>query len=60
MVHLGGPYTVTVSKAGYAEANATGVFTKFSETSSVDVFLAAEFEEVVVSAFVEFLNWQWY
>ena len=46
----GGPYTVTVSKAGYAEANATGVFTKFSETSSVDVFLAAEFEEVVVSA----------
>ena len=46
----GGPYTVTVTKAGYADAKAMDVFTKFSETSSVDVFLAAEFEEVVVSA----------
>ena len=46
----GGPYVVTVSKVGYAEANATDVFTKFSETSNVNVFLAADFEEVVVSA----------
>ena len=46
----GGPYTVTVTKAGYAEAKAMDVFTKFSETSSVSVFMAAEFEEVVVSA----------
>jgi outer membrane receptor protein involved in Fe transport len=46
----GGPYTVTVTKAGYAEAKAMDVFTKFSETSNVNVFMAAEFEEVVVSA----------
>jgi hypothetical protein len=46
----GGPYTVTVKKAGYADASADDVFTKFSETSNVNVFMAAEFEEVVVSA----------
>ena len=44
----GGPYTVTVKKAGYADASANDVFTKFSETSNVNVFMAAEFEEVVV------------
>ena len=46
----GGPYSVTVTKVGYADASATAVYTKFSEVSSVDVFLAADFEEVVVSA----------
>ena len=46
----GGPYNITVTKSGYSEANAAAVYTKFSEVSSVDVFLAAEFEEVVVSA----------
>jgi hypothetical protein len=49
-LRVGGPYTVTVTKAGQPTKTLSDIFLTLGETTRLDVSLAAEVEELVVTA----------